>query len=362
MTDAKTPPRPRRHLRRAVIGVLALAALLAGLHAVAWFWATGALAVGFSDWSTSRRAQGWTIRHAAPSRGGWPFAARLTVPGLKVEGWDLLAPAGFTLDSESLDLELSLRRPDRLVIRAEGPQRLATPAMLLPFIADRFEIFAPLDRGGPPRSVTAEASGLRLTLPDGLLEIREARLALTPLRPPADGEPSLHLALSAAGATLPPSLPATALGREVQALSLAAEIFALGPFPGPPQAVARGWRDAGGAVELRSLAFRWNALAGEARLRLTLDQALQPRGSGEVRLAGAGAALERMAGAGLVAEGAARAGQLAVMLMSRPAPDGGPALLEAPLVLEGGVLAVARLPLLRLPPIRWPDTPYPLPR
>ena len=47
------------------------------------------------------------------------------------------------------------------------------------------------------------------------------------------------------------------------------------------------------------------------------------------------------------------AGRLLVRLLSRNPPGGGPAEIEAPLSLEGRMLAVARMPLGQLPAWRW---------
>jgi hypothetical protein len=170
----------------------------------------------------------------------------------------------------------------------------------------------------------------------------------------AEAEPTLVLAITAEGVALPP-LPATvAFGRDVQSLSVDAVLLGPPPLPGPPAIAAAAWRDAGGTIDITSLALRWGPLAGDARLVLALDAALQPTGNGTLRLTGAAEALDALAGAGLIASGAARTARAVVVLLGRPSPEGGPPRVELPVALTHGTVSLARVPLLRVAPIAWP--------
>jgi hypothetical protein len=155
---------------------------------------------------------------------------------------------------------------------------------------------------------------------------------------------------------LPPGAMAPAMaafGPEVEAASIAATLT--GPPPMPPSAQrARVWRDAGGVLDLQSVALRWGPIAGEAQLRVTLDPALQPRGAGGVRLTGAPAAIQALEGAGLVPRTTARTAQGVVALLSRVPPGGGPPQLEVPMAIAEGRLSIARITLAEFPPVVWP--------
>lgn len=356
MPDAKPPPPParRRPLRRTAIGLLVLVALGAAAHGLAWRWATGALAVGVSDWVTQRRAEGWRIDHGVPERGGWPLVARLSVPAVS-----LAPPEGPVLDSTRLVLQLALPRLDLLTMLFEGPQALRLGATTIPFAAARLAAELQLEPGAPPRALRVTAQALEALLPEGPVAVRQARLSVTPAAPPlphgaaAAAEPALLVAFAAADAILPASPLASAFGRRIDAATLDAVLAGPLPPPAPPEVAAMAWRDAGGALEITSLALRWGALAGEARLVLALDRALQPAGTGTLRLDGAAAAIEALARAGLVAPGAARTAQGVVALLARRPPEGGPPRVEMPLALANGTLSAAGLPLARLAPIAW---------
>jgi hypothetical protein len=355
VTIAK-PSRPRRHARRAVLGVLTVAMIAAVVHGLAWHWATGAMAVGMSDWVTQRRAEGWNIEHGAPRRGGWPFAARLAMDDVRIETPARAGRAGFAHQAGRLVLQIAPPQPDRLGILFEGPQRLRLGDAAIPFAADRLALAVPLV-AGPSHAVALDIAALEALLPGGPLRLRAARIVLTKGAPPprgAEAEAVLGITMQAEGLIPPASALTAALGREIEQLSIEALLAGTPPLPGPPVVMAAAWRDAGGVVEVPALALRWGPLEGDARLSLALDAALQPRGRGSVRLAGAPAALEALAGAGLIDGNAARAGQAVVALLGRTPPEGGPPRVELPVALADGTLTVARVPLLRLAPIAWP--------
>ena len=363
MTEVKPPPcRPRRRARRALWGVLALLVLAGAAHGVAWLWATGALAVGMSDWVTQRRAEGWSVSHGPPARGGWPLAARLAVPDVRLEAPSRGGQAGLAHEAQRVVLQIAPPQPDRLVILFEGPQRLNLGAATFPFVAARLALTVPLAPGPAPPAAEVAVTGLEALLPDGLLLVRAGRMVVQPggLRAGASAlrlaetDPALALAVRAEGVGLPASPIAAALGREVELLSAEAQLSGPIPWPGPPAVMAAGWRDAGGALDIASLALRWGPLDGEARARLVLDGALQPQGRGTLRLAGAPAALEALARAGVIDGTAARGAQTVVALLGRAPPEGGPPRVELPVALAHGTVSLARVPLLRVAPIVWP--------
>jgi hypothetical protein len=158
---------------------------------------------------------------------------------------------------------------------------------------------------------------------------------------------------------LPPGLAGqrglSLLGPSLEGLRL--DLALTGPWPGPagtPALRAARWRDAGGTLELRTLALAWGAATATASATLALDATLQPAGAGTLRLAGAPAVLEAAQAAGLVGRRDAAAAGMLLAMMQRTPPEGGPPRLEVPVVLERRALSLAGLTLLRLPPWRWP--------
>jgi hypothetical protein len=128
------------------------------------------------------------------------------------------------------------------------------------------------------------------------------------------------------------------------------------PAAGSPARALAAWRDADGALALDSLALTWGPLTLQAAATMTLDAALQPAGSATARLAGFGPTLDRLVASGLVGRGQAAIARIALTAASRPA-EGGERVVEIPLQLEDRLLTAARMPLVRLPPIIWPNEP-----
>jgi hypothetical protein len=375
VTNAKPPRPPRRRARRALLGVLVLAGIVAVAHTAAWTWATGALAVGMSDWMTQRRAEGWTISHQPLVRGGWPFAARISLAQTRIETPARAHEAGILHHAARLVLQVEAPRPGHLQVLLEGPQRLQLGGTVVPFEARRFAMAVPF-AAGPAPPLELEIAALEALLPGGPVRLRAARMVLRPGSGPApaagqggsaapaagpgpgaprpgEAEPSVTLTLQAEG-LVPPASPLTdALGREIDAVSAEAILVGAPPLRGPPAMMAAAWRDAGGVFEIPALALRWGPLLGDAQASVTLDRALQPRGNGRLRLAGAPAAVDALARAGLVDGAAARSVQAVLALMSRTPPEGGPPRVELPLALADGTVSAARVPLLRVAPIAW---------
>lgn len=368
MTAAKTlPASPRRLFRRTALGLgLALAVLLVA-HGLAWHWMTGVIAVGFSDWTTMRRAQGWEVEHGLPRRGGWPFAARLTVPGLRIAGRSAAFPDGFELDASRVVLRVAPPRLDRLVLTTPDELRLRLGDTDILLGAERLEAALLLEPGLPPRMMDLLAERLRALTPDGPFEAERVAATLSARGGAGEPDPPVVLDAAAQGVTLPPAPASPALaafGRHVEQVrlhaTLTSPLLLQGAWPAyGPTAAAAAWRDAGGAVELRRVALRWGTLVGEGEMRLALDPALQPAGAGTLRLSDAPAALESMAAAGVITRGAARTAQGLATLMARVPEGGGAPQVELPVTIAGGTVTLARVPLLRLAPFVWPDAGVP---
>jgi hypothetical protein len=349
---AKTPARPARGLRRAAIGALLLFAVLAAAHGLAWRFVTGAMAVGFSDWVAQRRAEGWTVEHGTPARGGWPLAARLAVPDVAIAGATPSLPDGFAWTAGQLVLAVAPPRLDRLTVAPQGSQRLRLGAAGIPYVAERLELVLPLEPGPGPRAAALTVAGLRAAAPEGPLAVESLRASLVPT---PEGDVAM-LTAQAEGVVLPASPLAAAFGQRIAHAALEARLTGpVGAMPGlPPALRAEAWRRAGGTLDVTHIALRWGPLSGEGAGVVRLDPALQPEGTGRLALEGAPEALAALTRAGLVAPRAAMAGQAAIALMGSAPRNGGPPRVELPVSLQGGVVAVARIPMTRIAPIAWP--------
>ncbi len=336
------------------MGALVLVGLLAAAHGAAWTWTTGALAVGMSDWVTQRRAEGWSIDHGPPTRGGWPFAARLTLDDVRVAAPARAGEAGFVHEAERLVLQLAPPRPDRLQVLLEGRQSISSGDGAIPFAARRIALDLPL--GGRPAPLGLEVAELGAAMPAGALQLRAARALVHPpgaTNRAVEGESAIVIALQAEGLVLPASPVTAALGQDVAAVSVDAQVLGVRPLRGAPATMAAAWRDGGGAIEVSSLVLRWGPLRGDAQGSIMLDPALQPRLRATLRLVDAPQAVEALARAGQLDRQAARSIQAVLAFLSRTPPEGGPPRVELPVAVADGTLTVARVPVLRVAPIAW---------
>ncbi|MCQ4162811.1 DUF2125 domain-containing protein [Roseomonas sp. GC11] len=334
---AKTPKgaSPRR-LPRLLRGAALLLGLLAAGHALAWTLITRKMEARFLGWAEARRAQGWEVAHGPPRRGGWPFAATLELPG-----WRLALPQGPVLQGEALRLSLSPGHWDRLLLCLEGAQNLRIGTAELPFRAHALVASLPLLGQG---DVPLRGEALQLGPPSGAVSI--ARLEGT-----LEGvEAARRLRLALRGIALPVATP---MGPEIAAATLDAALNGPVPPPAPLAQRAAAWRDAGGALELRGLTLQWGGATASLAATLGLDAALQPAGSGTLRLAGAEHVLDALVQAGVVPQRNAALARGLLPLMQRPDPAGGPPVLEVPVALENRGLSVARLNLGRVPAVEW---------
>jgi hypothetical protein len=352
--DRKPPSRlPRRLILLLLLGLVALAAG----HAVLWRSMASELEDGWQAWVQIRRAQGWRVEHGTPVRGGWPHSATLTIDRVRLEGAAATLPGGLAITATPVVLRITLPRLDRLFVSLPGQQRLRLGGTEFPFTADVLKAMLPLEPGTPPSAAEVTAERLRIGTPAGGLTMRRLRLGVEGSASATETEPALAFTLASDGIELPAGpggAGSQAFGRLIEALS--ADLWVSGPLPPgrAPTARAEAWRDGGGTLELRALAIRWGPVGANAAATIALDETLQPMGAGTLRLSGASEALDALAEAGLVGRRAAATARTVLPLLSRPSAETGLPEVEVPVTLEGRVLALARIPVLRLAPLEWP--------
>lgn len=348
------PVRPRR-LRLWLIAAILLVGGTA-VHAAVWRSMADGLEAGVDAWIAARRAQGWAVAHGPRTRGGWPLAATLDLPEIRMEGGFATVPGGVAWTIERARLRLALPRLDRVVIALAGRQTLRLGPLAVPFTADRLDLALAIERGVPPRGGTAVTERLRIGTAAGAIEARRAEAGLAVLRTAVEGEAAIEVSLAGSDVDLPPGVqPALAmLGRRIARFEATLSLSGPWPHGGGPAARAETWRDGGGTAQLRIGALAWGPALLDAEATVALDDALQPMGAGTLRLIDAGTVLEAAAGAGLLPVTQLPAARAILRLLERePEGDGRPELV-APVLLEDRVLAVARIPLLRLPAWVWP--------
>ena len=95
----------------------------------------------------------------------------------------------------------------------------------------------------------------------------------------------------------------------------------------------------------------WGPLDAQGHFTAGLDAALQPVATGTVHMTGFHAAIDALVRAGTISRNAARVVTTVLDLM---ATSTDPAMVDVPLTLHDGTLAMGAIPLQRFPPITWP--------
>ncbi|WP_144185844.1 DUF2125 domain-containing protein [Elioraea rosea] len=335
-------------MRRVVLILLALLVVGALGHAALWWVATDRLIAEAGTAIAAERAAGATLTHAPPVRGGYPLDARVRFSVPRYAGAVSLPGGGVVpvaAEAQAVTLVLSPRRPREIVADIACPCRLgAGSAAPVTVEAASLAATVPLVRGGAP---VVDGRDMVFELPEGPLAVRSLRASV-----PAERRTTV--AFEAWGVTLPPPEAQWPLGRELASVSAEATLRGLIPAASGTARSLALWRDQGGALVLDRVWAVWGPLSVRAAGTLTLDAGLQPRGAVTAWLAGFGAALDRLVAAGLIGRGPAALARLALTATSRPG-EGGERVAEIPITIEDQVLTAARVPLLRLPPVVWPD-------
>ncbi len=350
--EIETGRRRRRRTGRRIALFAALPLVLAGAaHTVLWQVMSRRLAEGWAGWAEARRSEGWQVTHGPAQAGGWPLAATLALPGLRVEA---ALPGGLAWQAERARLRVEMARPATLHVEAPGAGMLRLGAGTLPYVAETLRAEIPLQAGAAPDRATISAGGLRLGPAAEAVLVGAARVSLQGRAGATREEPALALTLVAEAVDLPAAPPGGGLGRRVEALD--ADLALTGPLPQArsPAARAEAWRQGGGTLELRGVTLRWGPVGAAGAATLALDQALQPAGAGTLRVTGATALVEALAAGGVLDRRAAGTARSLVPLLARPPAGGGPPVLEVPLTLERRTLSLGPIPVSRLPALEWP--------
>lgn len=332
-----------------ILAGLILAAVLA--HGAAW-WVIGNMMMAGID---QPGPGGETTRHGGLARGGWPLRAAVTVERPEIDRpAEALAPA-MSLIAQRAEVEAPLWSPRDVTVALTCPCRIAFPdtPVVAPIEVEASSLVTSFraELAGPPRQWHLEGAGLVVAQGAEPVRIGAARVSGRRAEDQAGAREAVTFAFESvilgSGAELP-------FGREMKTVSGEIAVFGTMP-PGPdPEASLRAWRDDHGQIELRRLALAWGPLALSAGLTLALDRELQPMGAGTIRLANWRPALDAVAAAGLIDRQATAIARLALAAASRSPPGGGPPVVEVPLALEDRTLTAARIPIARLPEIRWP--------
>jgi hypothetical protein len=324
--------------------LLAVPLLLVAADTVYWHVVEQNLASGFANWRAMQRSAGWQVEAGEPTRGGWPLAATLNVPGVAMTG-----DGGIRWSMVRLQLRVELWRPATLIASAHGTQRLRIgEAPEVAFTAKQMALAMPLQPETPQH---VELSIMNLRAGDAGLGSLQVRLDFDPTA--GSGKPVADVSARAEAIT-PAGQLAKPLGPRIANLVVDAALN--GPLP-PARDLkeqATAWRNGGGSLVIRHLAMHWGPLDLTASGSLTLDDRLQPAGSVSAKAIGYAETLDAFAAHGELSRSAVTAAKAVLSLLASYPADGSTPSVDVPLSLRDSTVSMRQVPLVRLPEVVWP--------
>lgn len=340
--------------RRPLAVILLLAALLLAADTLAWLQMQRLLDRRLAALVQDAAKSGWQLDIAPGRRGGWPFAATRTLPGVRLHGGEALAAGGIVWSGERITASLSLLHPQGIGILTDGTQVISAGnaglARSLRFWGTRIGLRLPFRSGTLATRLSFDAQALRVALPgagpDDVVTVAglDGKLRWT--------SEARALTLDLQGIGLPAALPQAA-GLVIPAGSLEASLIgALGSRSSSLTDRLRGWQEGGGRLMLRRAAIHWPDGGIDGSGQMSLDGNLLADGGFVVGITGADALLDRLAKSGRVTVATASAvhAVLGLIVAGQVHPEApGPARpLELPLTLHAGLLSLGQIPLLRI--------------
>ncbi len=344
---------PRRWLRSLATLLSLLVAGLAIADTAQWFRLEHALDRRVAAFRAKAAALGWSLQAERGQRGGWPFAATVTLRGPRLDGAARLLPEGIGWSGEAIEMSLSLLHPAVLQTELRGTQSLHLGALSLRGWGAVLLLRSQDDR------ITLDAEALHLALagagPDDILQAAGLSGELH-WRPDRPGGTDLSVTARALAAPMPSGETDR---RVVQRARLIVRLE--GALPGGdagwPAAVGL-WRAGGGAIRLDEASLDWGqdgdpdrgnpgaSLSGRAVPNDdgTLD------GSFTLDLTHADRVLATLRHDGVIGAGQQTAlGAVIGLVAAGEHPSGPEPQIHLPLTLRRGVLRLGEIPLLTLP-------------
>ena len=341
-------------MRKWFIWLLALSALAGIADTLLWLWGTRALDTGLDRYAAQLRGQGWTVEEGSRVTGGWPFAASLAVADLNLSGGEHALPGGLSWHAARVTLSVSVFAPFTLQVAPEGREVLRVSHMKpMVFDADRIDASVPL-LGGALAGGDLEAEGMTGGLV-GSHHPQDVRLESLSLhvraRPGEAGGLAGEISFAARQIELP-DIGRWPLGATLT--SAAGKVLLSSPsLPGGSASAsgdAAAWRDGGGTVSLQDVSLRWGPLGLDGQARLSLDDRLQPAGSGTADVSGGAAAIDALVVGGVIQQGLGATAKAVLSVMAQvPGTDA----VRLPFVLRDSTVSVGPIPLARLNEIVW---------
>jgi hypothetical protein len=341
-------------VRRVVWTGLALSILL-GVYCGIWWYLSEQSRSMIVAWMEGIPADRTTIATGEMRRGGFPFTVRWTLTDPRVDAqWAL---GEVSTQASSLALWLKILEPSKVRFEAAKPVSVASRAsgdrawrLKMASISGTIEQDGSgafdiqyaaegllLDRIGPRDSATPTRR-----VGEALAARGSARMAIGPVAPDPPPAHSATLALDAIKIPGSGSLLASETGSALLRLTLRG-----GMGDGSIEDLVT-WRDESGVVEIEKLTVDWAPLELAFNGTVALDEQLRPLGAGTADIRGLTDLIDKLVDRGDIKRSEATITKLGLALLTRPAKDGGAAVVRLPITAQDGVLRAGPLALGRL--------------
>lgn len=362
--ELQAPPRGGGGLPITWIVIAAALLVAAAAYTAYWMVAMAQLEARVAGWIEDRRAEGLRVSYGTLTRSGFPRRLRVTVAP-----FEIAAPVGWSWRAPEVRVRADPFAPGAVRLSADGLQELRLPlgkgsSVALNIQAERLDA----DIASAGGRLSGRAIGEQLSVrPAGgdeteNLRIGSMQLVATPgtAATPSSAVTQGRFTFTASDLALP-AASRSPLGDRIESVSVLAEVT--GDVPGDvtgmpwPKVIGR-WRDEGGTVEIRDLAFHYGPLLVSGNGTLALDAAGEAIGAFSLRANGLVEALRVLADKGVISPLAAAG----AALVFRPVQDkaaAGDASVAVPASLQDRRLYLGPLPIARLPSMPWVPLPEP---
>ncbi len=325
-----------------VAAALAMMIALAAAYTLYWHRVADRVLKQANSWSAGA---GWSLETDAAEVKGFPFSMNLLAqsPLIKwtygTNSWQWQMP----------DTVMRSRpwRPGRVEIEASGTHRLlggeqgdivlhATQALAEAngIGSDTWSVWVRLNET-TVRTDVVPVLAVRFLFLDSKWQRQDA------------GAATLQFSLDVRNSTLPPAWHALS-GRILERLAAEGLIDHFPAGAAGPSEAALQWRDAGGALRIRSLSTKTEAMTLSGEGVFDLDAVLQPQGRLTARVKGARKFIDRLVSYGAVGPRTGSSLRLVLAALS-----GGNDLVRIPLSVRKQQVYIGPVPVFRLKPVRW---------
>jgi hypothetical protein len=345
------------HIRK--LHAIALAAGVVLIAYSGWWWFTAnALTGQVNRWIAGEQAKGAKITPMQVAVGGYPFAFAVSLKDVSL-GW----PGGFGFSSQALKLRTHPWALRSFRVDATGGFEVALPAGTTrpPMVFDGETLRGhasfgdtamPIAMDLKADTVSASSTSAENAPPNRELTVTTVEFDGTrpTTAPTADTDIAYDLSLKLMGVSAE-VLEGNPLGARIDQAALHAQLLGKPPEAWD-EAGIKAWREAGGTVNLNSVALQWGQLGLSANGTLALDKEMQPEGAFTTHLTGYEQAIDSLAAAGWIKLSAASIAKLALGVASHPDPDGKRSV-DTPLTIQNrrvsaGAIKLGQVPELKL--------------